>query len=43
MIILRLAKNPLNRFLFSTGPTKQVGRTVVANLPNVQYPTKPKP
>ncbi len=43
MIIFRLLNKPFNLFHFSTEATKKVGRTVVAKLPIVEYPTKPKP
>ncbi len=42
-MISRLLRNHLCLSYFSTAPYRKLGKAVVADLPNVQYPTKPKP
>jgi hypothetical protein len=42
-MISRLLSNRICLYGFSVAPVKKVGREVVPDLPNVEYPTKPKP
>ena len=42
-MIRNIIKNNTRLFFFSTAPLKKVGRELVADLPFVNIPVKPKP
>jgi hypothetical protein len=42
-MIAKLLRGGAVNFFFASAPIKRVGREAVADLPNINFPTKPKP